>query len=285
MKIIDSHLHLFDLSQGDYHWLKLENQPLWPNKTLINQNFTESDLSLKAPLSIAGFVHIEAGFDNNKPWRELAYLEANCQLPFKSIAYLDITKTSAACIADLNKLQQHRSFVGIRYIIDENAEQIFNHPAVFANLKMLAKRQLIFELQMPITCQKSLELFTTLYQEIPELTVIINHAGSPQDLQSAKPWQQALKALAKYPKIAIKCSGWEMIDRNYKVSAAATICLHCITYFGEDRVLIASNFPVNLFCNNYQNYWALIINELSVKLSPEQLNKLCYHNSYYWYLF
>ena len=47
MKIIDPHLHLFDLKQGDYHWLKEENPPFWPDKHLIKKSFKETDLTLK----------------------------------------------------------------------------------------------------------------------------------------------------------------------------------------------------------------------------------------------
>jgi L-fuconolactonase len=27
VKIIDPHIHLFDLQEGEYQWLKLENEP------------------------------------------------------------------------------------------------------------------------------------------------------------------------------------------------------------------------------------------------------------------
>ena len=82
IKIIDPHLHLFDLKQGDYHWLKADNPPNWPDKNVINNTFDEQDLSLSPPLSLAGFVHIEAGFDNLQPWRELNYLQKSCPITF-----------------------------------------------------------------------------------------------------------------------------------------------------------------------------------------------------------
>lgn len=53
MKFIDPHIHLFNLALGQYQWLKPENPPFWPDKNIINNNFTESDLSTsdKWPIS------------------------------------------------------------------------------------------------------------------------------------------------------------------------------------------------------------------------------------------
>ena len=71
MHIIDPHIHLFALAQGKYHWLKPENPPFWPDKYKICRNVTEQELSLTKPLHLDGFVHIEAGFDNERPHLEI----------------------------------------------------------------------------------------------------------------------------------------------------------------------------------------------------------------------
>ena len=73
MKIIDPHLHLFDLSQGEYSWLKPECPPFWPDKSLVAKNFSEHDLRLNESLKLTGFVHIDAGFNNQQPRREIAW--------------------------------------------------------------------------------------------------------------------------------------------------------------------------------------------------------------------
>ncbi|HCM48032.1 MAG TPA: hypothetical protein DIS98_11195, partial [Colwellia sp.] len=67
INIIDPHLHLFSHSRGDYHWLKSENPPFWPDKHLLQQNFYIEDLNkalVNEEIKLKGFVHIEAGFDN-----------------------------------------------------------------------------------------------------------------------------------------------------------------------------------------------------------------------------
>ena len=121
MKIIDPHLHLFALELGHYHWLKAENPPFWPDKQHIYKSFDETDLMLTAPYSLAGFIHIEAGFDNEQPWRELAALEQSCNKPFRAIANIDLTSSSTRrddLLLDAKSVQ--RMWVLRKYLADMN---------------------------------------------------------------------------------------------------------------------------------------------------------------------
>ena len=134
MKIIDPHLHLFNLAQGDYQWLKADNPPFWPDKKIIVKNVTEKELHLSAPFEMAGFVHIEAGFDNQQPWREIAWLESTCSLPFKSIAGINLLLPTNEFQQALKKLNGYKSVVGVRDILDENAFEYLSNPQVQKNL-------------------------------------------------------------------------------------------------------------------------------------------------------
>ena len=120
MKVIDPHLHLFDLSQGQYRWLRAGNPPNWPDKHLIQRNFADGDLELNGEIELAGFVHIEAGFDNEASWREIEWLENSVKKPFRSIACVDLTWPVEDFQVAISKLQQYSSFVGVRHILDDD---------------------------------------------------------------------------------------------------------------------------------------------------------------------
>ena len=72
-KIIDPHIHLFDLAKGQYQWLQTNNPPFWPDKHIIQKNFIEQDLKLNNNFSLEGIAHIEAGFDNESPIEEINF--------------------------------------------------------------------------------------------------------------------------------------------------------------------------------------------------------------------
>ncbi|SEK42488.1 Predicted metal-dependent hydrolase, TIM-barrel fold [Colwellia chukchiensis] len=281
MKIIDPHLHLFDLALGDYQWLKADQAPFWPDKHRIAKNFTEQDLTLTPPLTLAGFVHIEAGFDNQQPWREIAWLENHCQLPFRSIAMLDISLASAHFNQQLTKLMAFESVVGIRHILDEHALAILCNPNSQANLTTLAAHKLIFELQMPLTDTPALAQFMSILAKIPELKVCVNHAGWPvTDSKQHQLWFKNLTRLAEFTQVFIKCSGFEMFDRDYLAAWQRQIVRQCLAAFTVKRVMLASNFPLNILHSSYQNTWQ---NNTELLCSTTQRELVCFANAVSFY--
>jgi L-fuconolactonase len=284
LDIIDCHLHLFNLAQGQYAWLQPQNPPFWPDKERIHRTYTEQDLSLAHPLRLAGFVHIEAGFDNQRPWRELTWLEQHCTLAFKSVASLDLA--SPHCLEQLEKLLLRRSLVGIRHILDDEAAAILSAPPVKANLRQLAAHKLLFDAQLSLGDTNGVNALLAILDSTPELTVIINHAGWPPHIGQHTSWQNwcnNLARLAQYPKVAIKLSGWEMPDRHYTLDKVQTVLHQCMASFGAKRIMLGSNFPLCTWSRSYQQLWQLYANDL--QLEPHLRQRLVCQNAAQWYGF
>jgi predicted TIM-barrel fold metal-dependent hydrolase len=280
MKIIDPHLHLFNLEQGDYQWLKAGRAPFWSDKTTIEKSFTEKDLHLSSPLTLAGFVHIEAGFDNQQPWREIAWLEESCSLPFRTIAGINLLLSTNEFQQTLEKLCQYKSVVGVRDILDENAFQYLSNPQVQINLAQLAKQHLIFECQMPLTDASATAKLINMVNNLTTLTLVINHAGCPPEnvkCESWGNWLQSLQSLSHFENISIKCSGLEMINRDYSVTWQQLVIDQCLQTFGLNKTMLASNFPLCLFKSSYQNTW--LAHNANEQLTTAELNLLCYKNA------
>ena len=303
INIIDPHLHLFDLSKGKYDWLKPENPPFWPDKSLINKSFSIGDLTLNEGIELKGFVHLEAGFNNQAPWEELAYLlqtnpvNGHAYMPMRTIAGIDLTLAHDLFVAQLEACLTSPSFAGIRHILDGDALAILSHPNTLPNIKTLQQEKLIFEVQMPFHNKTHLSLIklAELIEHHPKISFVINHAGLPpktntadnsiQTKESAKAleqWQQSIGVLADFPNVSIKFSGAEMIDRDYQQVWLNQLLTKCLEAFGAQRVMFASNFPLCLFSkSSYQSYW---INLLSlpgfISLSDEQKKALCYDNAF-----
>jgi predicted TIM-barrel fold metal-dependent hydrolase len=301
MKILDPHLHLFDLHLGQYSWLKPENAPFWPDKEVINKSFSQQDLVVSGEHEIAGFVHIEAGFNNDTPKEEVDWLESVVTKPFKTIAFIDMTLPVIKFEQALNDLMSCQSVAGVRHILDDDAFEVLSLGQVKSNFAYLAKHHLSFDLQMPITDVLSLNQLISILKHSPTLKVILNHAGWPPIADSAgllaqSDWYSALKQLAALPQCAVKCSGWEMINREYDVlsvlSAVPTetytwqshVLNLCLEAFGQDRVMLASNFPLCLFHSSYQDYWDNVINTLDkLDFSEQEKQALVFNNACSWY--
>lgn len=281
-KIIDPHVHFFDIEQGDYQWLKNENPPFWPDKHIIQRNFSCADVMLSGSLNLCGVVHIEAGFDNDVPTNEIEFLKQSVDIPYKAVAFVDICQGPVEFSKAVAKLKKSTSVVGIRHILDEHALSILSSPNVTKNLATLATSNLLFDCQMPLNNQCAVSALIQLLKEIPSLRVIINHCGFPPSTEQQEQlslWKSAIQSLAQFSHVAIKCSGWEMKSRHYSNSWVSQIVKYCIEVFGENRVMIASNFPLCLLSKEYNQYWQDVIEN-----TPKQfINKICYENAKFWY--
>lgn len=294
MKIIDPHIHLFNLEQGDYHWLKTSNSPFWPDKYLINRSFKESELILASSIELSGFIHLEAGFDNNKPWQELEMLEQTCNKPFRAIANIDLTVSSKEFTKNIERLTSLHSFIGVRHIIDEQALRLLTNEQVLKNFTILndfarsSSQGVIFETQLALSEHSLINVLCEVISANPDISFIINHAGFPPiDIQTIEwqNWQNNLRKLSMFPHVAIKCSGWEMTDRNYQSAWVNENLAFIFKTFGAKRMMLASNFPLCLLSkNSYQDYWQSVITcEFFQILSNQDKNALCFDNALRWY--
>lgn len=281
MKIIDCHLHLFDLNKGQYHWLKADNPPYWQDKHIINRSFEETDLTV-AGAELAGFVHIEAGFDNQQPWREIEWLENTVNTPFKSVACCNLLLSETEFKQQIDALLQYQTVVGVRHIFDDDAAFILSQPQVLNNLAYVAKQQLIFELQLSLYDNKGITLLCQVLANLPSLKISLNHGGFPDFTNNLTLdiWQTNLNKLSLHKSLLVKVSGWEMTDRSYSIENINDILQRLLTTVSEDNIAFASNFPLCLFSTSYQDYWRNI-NSLYI----ERLNKLLYSNAARWYGF
>ncbi|AAZ25887.1 amidohydrolase family protein [Colwellia psychrerythraea] len=308
VNIIDPHLHLFDRSRGDYHWLKSENPPFWPDKSLIRHDFDiealNNTLHTNSKINLAGFVHIEAGFDNAEPWHELEYIESLPCQKNRTIASIDLLVTPEHFQATLQRLQQYQSLIGARHILDEQAAAILTNKNAQQNFAKLNEiTDFIFELQLPLADESAINLIPLLTQTITtnsQLRFVINHAGFPPkrvpkdiNCHAWQLWQQHISELAKYPNVFIKCSGWEMQDREYSMSWFSEVTSFCISTFSIERVMLASNFPLCLLGKklgkevgkelrhkSYVSYWQDILESTVIEqCSKNEKNALLFSNA------
>lgn len=292
LSIVDPHLHLFDLQAGEYAWLKPENAPFWPDKSLICRNFDVNSLWLTHKLRFSGCVHIEAGYSNSHPEQELTYLNKHFdkyeQLKVGLIAYADITLPPKVFQKQLLQLASAARFKGLRYIFDDKAKELAENQAVFLNLSLLAKQQYIFELQFEVGCANAIGPVLKLLQALPELKVVLNHVGFAPSHKKTPflEWQDNIAKLACIENLHIKCSGFEMGNRHYTNEQIRKVIAHCLIHFGQKRLMCASNFPLTLFSCSYQMYWQNIrmaVASMQTSNTPSLMEDLCANNAVNFY--
>lgn len=271
MDIIDPHIHIFDLRDGHYYWLDDLSKS---DKTVIAKTFCQDDLILSTGLSLRAVVHIEAGFNNDEPFLEIASVEHKAiellasGVKCKTIGSIDL-RDEASCFNDsVAKQMMFSSCIGFRHILNDQACQILRHKNTLGNLQFLASKNVVFELQVFLCEPQFIHMLIDILLQIPTLSVVVNHAGFPpldlpqdahwQDNETYKTWIKNIQALSKLPNVCVKCSGWEMTNREYSRQMLQAFVKEIAIHFGQHRVIFASNFPLLLYSQNYQEYWQMM---------------------------
>ncbi|MEQ3442579.1 amidohydrolase family protein [Pseudoalteromonas sp. BZP1] len=249
-KIIDPHVHFFNLTEGQYTWLQGSNPPAWPNLDKIKKQITASELKAACPFQLKALVHLEAGFDNQAPVNELNWLATHLNdIPYRAISYSAIDASSKHFEASLNKLE-HPSLVGIRDITEGEETKRLLTPHCQDNLAMLASENLHFEAQFEIEDMQVTEQLIKYCTALPSLRVVINHLGF---ISNEQIWLEAIIKLSRCDNIAIKFSGLEFTQ--IATNKHLWLINNLVKYFGENRVMFASNFPVCQINTSYTNCW------------------------------
>lgn len=280
---IDPHIHLFALSEGQYHWLKPSNMPFWPDKSAIAKNTAENDLLRAARGQLAGFVHIEAGFDNQRPWREIAFLERHCTLPFRSVACIDLTSNDVG--SHIDKLKTYSSVRGLRHILDDDASSLLRRPDVQWGLRHMAARGLSFDAQFDLADSHAVRSLLYVLEREPTLRVVVNHcAVAPLSTThlAFKMWRNNLRYLAETGQVAFKFSGLEMQERNWQWPRASFVLNTLLETVEISQLMFASNYPLCQWRMPYEKLWQGYL-DITAPLSEEQKAALFSLNAKHWY--
>ena len=144
----------------------------------------------------------------------------------------------------------HLSLCGIRDITEGTDAKRLLDANSFKNLTTLSDTQLHFEAQFDIENSEITKQIAYYAKQLPQLQIIINHAGLPSNLND---WRQGVELLAQHDNIAIKFSGFELLQLTSEQQAACFSFL--FNHFGQQRIMFASNFPVCQINTSYNNLW------------------------------
>ncbi len=277
MRFIDPHIHLLSPTRGQYHWLAPDQPPDWPQKAMLRRDVSEHELRVPG---MQGFVHIEAGFDNARPWREARWLQQHCRLPMRVVG--GVTLGAADFRTQLDALMACPQVVGVRDILDERAAELLRQPRVQHHLGCLADSRLVFEAQLSITDPAAERQLSALLQRYPGLQVILNHAGGVIDAQrGSRQWQAAMRRLSQFANLAVKVSGFEMGLQPVSWRALTRASQFAVQHFGQQRVMLASNFPLITWQFRYRDYWQ----QVAQHLPQASRDALVYDNAAHYYRF
>lgn len=268
LRIVDSHVHLWDLSRARYGWLQdtpLPNNPAGDMSPIANRNYLLENYRIDTDgWNVDKIVHVECGMPRGQQLAETDWLQslAHAQgAPQGIVAGADLLDPELEALLEA---QASRPNVrGVRQIVcwHENAlktytsRDLLKDPLWIQGFSKLARHGLSFDLQL---YPSQMETAAQIAARHPDIALIVNHAGLPTDRDEAgmEMWRSGLRRLAAHPHVFIKISGLGITDRNWTPQSLRPVILECIDVFGTDRALFASDFPVESVHGTFDDFYS-----------------------------
>ena len=246
MSIVDAHHHVWDLAVRDQPWIA--GPPMAP----IRRSFSVDDLRPSAHAAAVTATVLVQTVTVAAETPEMLAIAAADPLVAGVVGWTDLT--SPAISGELARLAAGPGggqLVGIRHQVQgEPDPDWLRRPDVIRGLRAVAAAGLCYDL---VVLPHQLSAATYAATEVPELTLVLDHAGKPPigsgDLDA---WGAAIRAFAARPNTACKLSGLVTeAPPGAPLDAFAQVADVILEEFGAHRIMFGSDWPVCLLARDY----------------------------------
>ena len=243
--IVDAHHHVWDLAVRDQPWIA------GPEMSQIRRSFGVDDLRPTARAAGVTATVLVQTVTVAEETPELLALAAADPLVAGVVGWTDLTSPAVADeLARLAEGPGGRHLVGIRHQVQSEPDPDWlRRPEVIRGLRAVAAAGLRYDL---VVRPHQLAAAAHAATEVPDLTLILDHAGKPPIGGDLGPWRAAILALAARPNTACKLSGLVTeAPTGAPPDAFAPVADVVLEAFGPPRVMFGSDWPVCLLARDY----------------------------------
>lgn len=290
LRIVDGHVHLWDLSRARYAWLQdepLPNNPAGDMSPIAHRNYLLSDyLANAGDWRVDKIVHVECGMPIGQQLAETDWLQSIADAydyPHGIVAGADLLDPDLDALLEAHAARPNVR--GVRQIVCWHADPMKTYqprdllpdPKWVEGFAKLAKHGLSFDLQLYPSQMATAAIIAARHPDVP---MIVNHAGLPTDRDEAgmERWRTGLRLLAAQPQVSIKISGLGITDRVWTLDSIRPVVLECIDAFGVDRAMFASDFPVEKVHGSFDAFFSAF-DAITADFSADERDRLFARNA------
>ena len=246
--VVDSHHHFWDPTLREYYWM--EGNDLAP----IRKPFGPDDLR---PLLVQNQVDrsvIVQTIPSMEETKEFLAIAATNDFVAGVVGWVDLTDPGISeTLAELKEGENGNYLVGIRHQVhDEDDPDWVARKDVIRGIKAVGAADLAYDL---LTKQRELPACLKAVDANPDTRFVVDHIAKPPIASGEiEPWAGRLEELAKRPNVFCKLSGMvtEADWTGWKSEDLSPYVDRVITWFGEERVMYGSDWPVCLLASDYK---------------------------------
>jgi len=254
MRLLDSHLHLWDPSRLYYEWLA---GPLAPRFAAEELAHAGVDGAERAAAIFVQAECIESQFLDEVRWVSETAAHTGV-VGIVAGARLDRGERTTAHLAALAGLEGAVGVVGVRHNLQDEPDATARSDAFRTGAAALVAHGLRFD-----ACVRAHQLpdVSDLAAAVPALPIVLDHLGKPSigtaadPLRPAAAWLSDLQELAAHPQVSVKLSGLPAeAGGSWSPAQVAPFLDAAAEAFGPDRLLWGSDWPVSALGGDPKEY-------------------------------
>lgn len=247
---IDSHQHFWRYAAAEYGWID-------DSLAALRRDFLPGDLRREmggAAVDVCVAVQARQTLEETRWLLELA--DAH---PFVAgvIGWIDLQAEDAA--AQLERFVDHPKFVGVRHIVQAEADDRFMLRSTFCRgISLLEARNLTYDILIYPRHLSAAAEFVSRFTRQP---FVLDHLAKPNiRAGEMREWEKGIRELAKFPMVFCKLSGlvteadWTRWTLD-EIRPYLDVAFDC---FGARRLLVGSDWPVCTVAADYGRAISLV---------------------------
>ncbi len=233
---VDAHQHFWKYSPTEYAWIS-------DQMAVLKRDYLPQDLKpLLAAQDFDGSIAVQARQDVEETRWLLELAETN-EIVKGVVGWVDLR--SPELTAQLESFAPHPKFVGVRHILQDEADDEFMLRAEFRRgISRLQEYGLSYDL---LLYPRHLPIAVKLVKEFPEQRFVLDHIAKPFIRDGViEPWNRHIRELSKFENVWCKVSGMVTEARwgQWGIEDFRPYLDTVFEAFGSGRIMIGSDWPV-----------------------------------------
>lgn len=264
--VIDSHLHVWDLTVGSYSWLG-------PQHGVLHRSFLPEEAAGELDAAGVDSAVLVQAEDSEADARYLLEVAERHDFVAGVVGWVSIDDP-ALTERQLDDYAAHRLFRGVRQLVhDDPRTGILTLRETRAALALIAERGLPFD--VPDAWPRDLASVEDLADALPYLTIVVDHLGKPpRGAPDLSAWAATLRAVAARPNTVAKLSGLGVAGQPFSAAALRPVVDVALDAFGPSRLMYGGDWPMTLRDGGYAVAWRVLSDLIGELSETEQADLL-----------
>lgn len=271
---IDAHQHFWNYNPETHKWID-------DSMRVLKRNFSPKDLQEELHAAqFDGCVSVQASQTEDETQFLLDYAK-DYSFIRGVVGWLDLRDPNIEERLDI--YCKFEKLKGLRHVIQDEPDDNFMLKDDFLRgISLLSKYNFTYDL---LIFPRHLEVAVKLVHMFPRQRFVLDHIAKP-DIKNGviSPWQEGIEKLASHTNVYCKLSGMvtEASWRDWKCEDFIPYLDVVFNAFGEDRLMIGSDWPVCTLAGNYTKVMSIVEKYLETR-GEETGQKILGKNAIHFY--